>query len=226
MLELVNVTKSYPNGPVALDNVSMIMDKGEFVFVVGQSGAGKTTLTKLLLCEEKPTSGSIYIQDKDITKLKPRQIPALRRSIGIVFQDFRLMPNWTVEENVAFAMIVVEAAPKQIKRRVAEVLDLVHLTHRRNQTPGPLSGGEQQRVALARAIVNSPDLLIADEPTGNLDPDTSWDIVQLILDINRIGTTVLMVTHAAQIVDRLRKRVVALQSGRVIRDEEGGLYHG
>ncbi|HSL94266.1 MAG TPA: cell division ATP-binding protein FtsE [Bacillota bacterium] len=226
MLELVNVTKSYPNGPVALDNVSMIMDKGEFVFVVGQSGAGKTTLTKLLLCEEKPTSGSIYIQDKDITKLKPRQIPALRRSIGIVFQDFRLMPNWTVEENVAFAMIVVEAAPKQIKRRVAEVLDLVHLTHRRKQTPGQLSGGEQQRVALARAIVNSPDLLIADEPTGNLDPDTSWDIVQLILDINRIGTTVLMVTHAAQIVDRLRKRVVALQSGRVIRDEEGGLYHG
>ena len=226
MLELVNVTKSYPNGPVALDNVSMTMDKGEFVFVVGQSGAGKTTLTKLLLCEEKPTSGSIYIQDKDITKLKPRHIPALRRSIGIVFQDFRLMPNWTVEENVAFAMIVVEAAPKQIKRRVAEVLDLVHLTHRRKQTPGQLSGGEQQRVALARAIVNSPDLLIADEPTGNLDPDTSWDIVQLILDINRIGTTVLMVTHAAQIVDRLRKRVVALQSGRVIRDQEGGLYHG
>jgi cell division transport system ATP-binding protein len=226
MLELVNVTKTYPDGPVALDSVSMRMDKGEFVFVVGQSGAGKTTLTRLLLCEEKPTSGSIYIQNKDITKLRPRHIPALRRSMGIVFQDFRLMPNWTVEENVAFAMIVVEAAPKQIKRRVAEVLDLVHLTHRRKQTPGQLSGGEQQRVALARAIVNSPDLLIADEPTGNLDPDTSWDIVKLILDINRIGTTVLMVTHAEQIVDRLRKRVVTLQNGRVVRDEEGGLYHG
>lgn len=226
MLELVNVTKTYPNGPVALDNVNMRMDKGEFVFVVGQSGAGKTTLTRLLLCEEKPTSGSIFIHNKDITRLKPRHIPALRRSMGIVFQDFRLMPNWTVEENVAFAMIVVEAAPKQIRKRVAEVLDLVHLTHRRKQTPGQLSGGEQQRVALARAIVNSPDLLIADEPTGNLDPDTSWDIVKLILDINRIGTTVLMVTHAEQIVDRLRKRVVALQNGRVVRDEEGGFYHG
>lgn len=226
MLELVNVTKTYPSGPVALDSVNMRMEKGEFVFVVGQSGAGKTTLTKLLLCEEKPTSGSIHLNNKDITRLKPRHIPALRRSMGIVFQDFRLMPNWTVEENVAFAMIVVEAAPRQIRKRVAEVLDLVHLTDRRKQTPGQLSGGEQQRVALARAIVNSPDLLIADEPTGNLDPDTSWDIVKLILDINRIGTTVLMVTHAEQIVDRLRKRVVALQGGRVVRDQEGGFYHG
>ena len=226
MLELQSVTKTYPNGLVALDNVNMKMAKGEFVFVVGQSGAGKTTLTKLLLCEEKPTSGTIIINNRDITKIRPRHIPALRRSIGVVFQDFRLMPNWTVEENISFAMIVVEATQKQIKRRVAEVLDLVQLTSKRRQTPGQLSGGEQQRVALARAIVNGPDLLLADEPTGNLDPDTSWDIVNLILDINRVGTTVLMVTHAEQIVDRLRKRVVALEGGRVIRDEEGGIYHG
>ena len=226
MLELQSVTKTYPNGLVALDNVNMKMAKGEFVFVVGQSGAGKTTLTKLLLCEEKPTSGTIIINNRDITKIRPRHIPALRRSIGVVFQDFRLMPNWTVEENISFALIVVEATQKQIKRRVAEVLDLVQLTPKRRQTPGQLSGGEQQRVALARAIVNGPDLLLADEPTGNLDPDTSWDIVNLILDINRVGTTVLMVTHAEQIVDRLRKRVVALEGGRVIRDEEGGIYHG
>lgn len=226
MLELQNVTKTYPNGLVALDSVNMKMAKGEFAFVVGQSGAGKTTLTKLLLCEEKPTSGTIIINNRDITKIRPRHIPALRRSMGVVFQDFRLMPNWTVEENISFAMIVVEATQKQIKRRVAEVLDLVQLTPKRRQTPGQLSGGEQQRVALARAIVNSPDLLLADEPTGNLDPDTSWDIVNLILDINRVGTTVLMVTHAEQIVDRLRKRVVVLENGRVTRDEEGGIYHG
>jgi cell division transport system ATP-binding protein len=226
MLELKNVTKIYAQGCVALDNVSISVDKGEFVFVVGQSGAGKTTLTRLLLCEEKPTSGTIIIDGRNISKIRPREIPFLRRSMGVVFQDFRLMPNWTVEENVSFAMLIVEAAPRHIKKRVLDVLDMVGLGDKRRQLPGQLSGGEQQRVALARALVNSPSLLVADEPTGNLDPDTSWDIVKLLLGINASGTTILMVTHAQQIVDRLRKRVVALECGRVVRDQEGGVYHG
>ena len=226
MLELRNVTKMYPSGPVALKDVSLTVTKGEFVFVVGPSGAGKTTLTKLLMCEERPTSGSIIINNFDVNKLRPKEVPLLRRSMGVVFQDFRLMPNWTVEENVAFAMVVVEVAPRHIRRRVAEVLDLVGLTNKRNQLPGQLSGGEQQRIALARAIVNQPNLVLADEPTGNLDPETSWGIVKLLLDINATGTTMLMVTHANQIVDSLRKRVVALDAGRVARDEEGGVYHG
>lgn len=226
MLELCNVTKMYPGGAVALKDVSITMSKGEFVFVVGPSGAGKTTLTKLLMCEERPTSGSIIINNFDLNKLRPKEVPMLRRSMGVVFQDFRLMPNWTVEENVAFAMVVVEVAPRHVRRRVAEVLDLVGLVGKRSQLPGQLSGGEQQRVALARAIVNQPDLVLADEPTGNLDPETSWGIVKLLLDINATGTTMLMVTHANQIVDSLRKRVIALDAGRVARDEEGGVYHG
>jgi len=226
MLELRNVTKIYSNGPVALKDVSLTVSKGEFVFVVGPSGAGKTTLTKLLMCEERPTSGSIIINDIDVCKLRSREVPLLRRTMGVVFQDFRLMPNWTVEENVAFAMIVVETAPRLVKRRVLEVLDLVGLTHKRNHLPGQLSGGEQQRVALARAIANQPGLVLADEPTGNLDPETSWGIVKLLLDINATGTTMLMVTHANQIVDSLRKRVIALEAGIVARDEEGGVYHG
>ncbi|KAF0195347.1 MAG: cell division transport system ATP-binding protein [Bacillota bacterium] len=226
MLELRNVTKMYPSGPVALKEVSITVTEGEFVFVVGPSGAGKTTLTKLLMCEERPTSGSIIINNFDVNKLRPKEVPLLRRSMGVVFQDFRLMPTWTVEENVAFAMVVVEVAPRHIRRRVAEVLSLVGLTNKRNQLPGQLSGGEQQRVALARAIVNQPSLVLADEPTGNLDPETSWGIVKLLLDINATGTTMLMVTHANQIVDSLRKRVIALDAGRVARDEEGGVYHG
>lgn len=226
MLELRNVTKMYPGGAAALKEVSLTVSKGEFVFVVGPSGAGKTTLTKLLMCEERPTSGSIIINNFDVNKMRPKEVPLLRRSMGVVFQDFRLMPTWTVEENVAFAMVVVEVAPRHIRRRVVEVLDLVGLTHKRNQLPGQLSGGEQQRVALARAIVNQPSLVLADEPTGNLDPETSWGIVKLLLDINATGTTMLMVTHANQIVDSLRKRVIALDAGRVARDEEGGVYHG
>ena len=226
MLELRNVTKMYPGGAVALKDVSITVSKGEFVFVVGPSGAGKTTLTKLLMCEERPTSGSIIINNFDLNKLRPKEVPMLRRSMGVVFQDFRLMPNWTVEENVAFAMVVVEVAPRHVRRRVAEVLDLVGLAGKRSQLPGQLSGGEQQRVALARAIVNQPALVLADEPTGNLDPETSWGIVKLLLDINATGTTMLMVTHANQIVDSLRKRVIALDAGRVARDEEGGVYHG
>ncbi|MBS3873798.1 MAG: cell division ATP-binding protein FtsE [Firmicutes bacterium] len=226
MLELSNVTKAYPNGAVALHQINMCVAPGEFVFVVGASGAGKTTLTKLLLREERPTSGKIVINGKDITKLRPHEIPYLRRSMGVVFQDFRLMPTWTVEENVSFAMVVVETAPRLVRRRVAEVLELVGLSSKRAQLPSQLSGGEQQRVALARAIVNKPMLLLADEPTGNLDPETSWGIVKLLLDINSTGTTMLMVTHAKQIVDTLRKRVVELESGSMTRDERCGVYHG
>ncbi|MBS3937494.1 MAG: cell division ATP-binding protein FtsE [Peptococcaceae bacterium] len=226
MLELSNVTKAYPNGSVALNQVNMLVERGEFVFVVGASGAGKTTLTKLLLREEKPTSGKIAINGKNIAKLRPHEVPYLRRSMGVVFQDFRLMPTWTVEENVAFAMVVVETAPRLIRRRVAEVLELVGLANKHAQLPSQLSGGEQQRVALARAIVNKPMLLLADEPTGNLDPETSWGIVKLLLDINSTGTTMLMVTHAKQIVDTLRKRVVELESGCLTRDEKCGIYHG
>lgn len=226
MLELRKVTKAYPNGPVALNDVTLSVAQGEFVFVVGQSGAGKTTLTKLLLREEKPTQGQIILNGRDITKLRAREIPYLRRSIGVVFQDFRLMPNWTVEENVAFAMLVVEASPRLIHRRVAKVLELVGLSHKAKQLPGKLSGGEQQRVSLARAIANQPAFVIADEPTGNLDPETAWGIVKLLLEINAAGTTTLMVTHAKQIVDSLRKRVIALEGGSVVRDEERGVYHG
>lgn len=226
MLELRQVTKAYPNGPIALNNVTLSVAQGEFVFVVGQSGAGKTTLTKLLLREEKPTQGQIIFNGRDITKLRASEIPYLRRSIGVVFQDFRLMPNWTVEENIAFAMVVVEASPRLIHRRVAKVLELVGLSHKAKQLPGKLSGGEQQRVALARAIANQPAFVIADEPTGNLDPDTAWGIVKLLLEINAAGTTMLMVTHAKQIVDSLRKRVVALEGGSLVRDEERGIYHG
>ncbi|MBT9176348.1 MAG: Cell division ATP-binding protein FtsE [Firmicutes bacterium] len=226
MLEFRKVTKAYPNGPIALNDVTLSVSQGEFVFVVGQSGAGKTTLTKLLLREEKPTQGQIILNGRDITKMRAGEIPYLRRSIGVVFQDFRLMPNWTVEENVAFAMVVVEASPRLIHRRVAKVLELVGLTHKAKQLPGKLSGGEQQRVALARAIANQPAFVIADEPTGNLDPETAWGIVKLLLEINAAGTTMLMVTHAKQIVDSLRKRVVALEGGCVVRDEERGVYHG
>lgn len=226
MLELRKVTKAYPNGPIALNDVSLTVSQGEFVFVVGQSGAGKTTLTKLLLREEKPTQGQIILNGRDITKMRASEIPYLRRAIGVVFQDFRLMPNWTVEENVAFAMVVVEAAPRLVHRRVAKVLELVGLAHKAKQLPGKLSGGEQQRVALARAIANQPAFVIADEPTGNLDPETAWGIVKLLLEINAAGTTMLMVTHAKQIVDSLRKRVIALEGGSVVRDEERGVYHG
>jgi len=224
LIKFTNVSKRYNKDIIALSNISFEIENGEFVFIVGPSGAGKSTLIKLLLKEEEPTSGSIVINKKDITKLKKREIPYLRRSMGVVFQDFRLLPNKTVFENVAFAMEIVGAHPKEIRRKVPMVLSLVGLSDKANKYPRQLSGGEQQRVSLARAIVNEPSILIADEPTGNLDPDTSWEIVKLISEINKRGTTVVMATHAKDIVDAMKKRVIALEKGNIVRDEARGVY--
>ncbi|MCL6634847.1 MAG: cell division ATP-binding protein FtsE [Peptococcaceae bacterium] len=224
MIQFYNVTKIYPNGVKALTDVTLRIRKGEFVFLVGPSGAGKSTLTKLLYREELPTRGQIILNGKNIVRLRPREVPHLRRKIGMVFQDFRLLPQKTVYENVAFALEVIGASSREIKRAVPAVLSMVGLAEKAGAFPDHLSGGEQQRVCVARAIVNNPVLIIADEPTGNLDPETSWELMKLFLDINRRGTTIIMATHAWDIVDALKKRVVALAGGRIVRDEEEGAY--
>lgn len=224
MIEFINVCKEYNNGVKALSSVSLSIDKGEFVFLVGPSGAGKSTLIKLLLKEENPTSGTIYLNGTDITSVKNRKIPYIRRNIGVVFQDFRLLPNKTVYENIAFAMEIVGAHPKDIRRNVPMVLSMVDLSSKAHCYPDQLSGGEHQRVAISRAIVNNPPVLIADEPTGNLDPDTAWEIMKVLRDVNRRGTTVLMATHAKDIVDVMKRRVVAIEAGEIVRDEEKGVY--
>jgi len=216
----------FKDGNKVLKNVSLTINNGEFVFLVGSSGAGKSTIIKLLLKEIEPTSGSIIVNDKDITKYKRREIPFHRRNIGVVFQDFRLLQDKTVYENVAFAMEVIEAPPKEIRRQVPIVLSMVGLSKKASLYPSQLSGGEQQRVSLARAMVNSPSILIADEPTGNLDPDMSWDIMKTLIEINQRGTTVLMATHAREIVDRMKKRVIAIENGVIVRDEMRGGYGG
>ena len=222
MIEFRNVSKKYDTGTEAIHNVSFKINKGEFAFLVGSSGSGKSTIIKLILKEEEPTSGNIIINAKDTTFLKPSRVPFLRRSMGIVFQDFRLLPDKTVYENVAFAMYVVKATPKHIRRQVPMVLSLVGLANKAKVYPNELSGGEQQRVALARAIVNNPSMLIADEPTGNLDPNTAWDIMELLNDINLRGTTVVVATHAKDIVDKMNKRVIRIDQGNIVRDEKGG----
>jgi len=224
LIQFFNVSKFYANGVKALVGATIQIEKGEFVFLVGPSGAGKSTLIKLIFREELPTKGQIYIGGRSIVRMKRREVPHLRRQIGMVFQDFRLLPDRTVFENVAFAMQVVGAGPQDIKRRVPEVLELVGLKERAQMYPRQLSGGEQQRVAIARALVNNPTLLIADEPTGNLDMDTSWEIINYFQEINRRGTTVLIATHAREIVDTLRQRVIALDRGHVVRDEYQGAY--
>ncbi len=224
MIEYRNVTKMYSTGVMAVDNVSLHIEKGEFVFIVGSSGCGKSTLMKMLMKEVEPTSGAILVNGHNITKMSKRRIPSLRRSMGIVFQDFRLLPDKTVYENVAYAMRVIEAPPKIIKRQVPNVLSLVGLLEKKADYPEQLSGGEQQRVAVARAIVNNPSVLIADEPTGNLDPDTAWEIMSLLNDINRRGTTVVVATHAKDIVDKMQKRVIAIEKGVVYSDMEKGGY--
>jgi cell division transport system ATP-binding protein len=224
VIEMYRVTKIYQGGISALKDINLKVAKGEFIFIVGPSGAGKSTLIKLLFREELPTRGQIFFAGKNVTRLKAREIPYLRRRIGIVFQDFRLLPEKTVYENVAFAMQVVEASRRDIKKRVPHVLEMVGLSHKLKAKPAELSGGEQQRVALARALVNNPDVLVADEPTGNLDPDTSWEIMKLLNEVNKRGTTVVVATHARDLVDALRKRVLQLDKGSLVRDEERGVY--
>ena len=224
MILLSNISKIYPNGTKALKNINLYIAKGEFVFVVGSSGAGKSTLIKLLMREESPTYGDIVVNDFDVANIARREVPLLRRSIGTVFQDFRLLPNKTVYENVAFAMKVVEASAKEIRRQVPFILGMVGLGGKAKMYPHQLSGGEQQRVSLARALVNNPSMLIADEPTGNLDPETAWDIVKLMHYINKRGTTIIMATHAKDIVNRMKRRVIALENGTIARDEEKGVY--
>lgn len=224
MIQMKDVWKTYPNGVKAINGIDISIKKGEFVYVVGPSGAGKSTFIKMMYREEKPTKGTIIINGMNLTSLKEKQVPYLRRKIGVVFQDFRLLPTLTVYENVAFALEVIEEAPTSIKKRVMQVLDIVKLKNKARFLPSELSGGEQQRVAIARAIVNNPNVLIADEPTGNLDPDTAWEIMHLLEDINNRGTSIVMATHNKEIVNRLKRRVIAIEGGRVVRDELRGDY--
>ena len=224
MIEFNNVSKIYNNNVKALSDVSVKINSGDFVFLVGPSGSGKSTFIKMLLKEIEPTMGNITVADRNLSEIKRNQVPYYRRKIGMVFQDFRLIPTLNVYENVAFAMRVVEASQKEIRKRVPMVLSLVGLSHKYKMFPNELSGGEQQRVSLARAIVNNPSVLIADEPTGNLDPDTAKEIMELLEDINRTGTTIVMATHAKDIVDSMKKRVIAIEKGSIVRDDRKGMY--
>jgi cell division transport system ATP-binding protein len=226
MIVFDQVRKVYEPNVVALDSVSFVIDKGEFVFVVGASGSGKSTMIRLLLKEMEPTSGRIIVGGRDLGRLTGSKVPLLRRNIGCVFQDFKLLPNRTAAENVAYALKVQGESKNAIRKKVPEVLGLVGLSHKMNSLPDELSGGEQQRVSIARAFVNHPPLLVCDEPTGNLDPDTSVGIMQLLYRINRAGTTILMVTHDREMVDKMRKRVIALEGGKLARDERRGGYAG
>ena len=224
MITLENVSKSYAKGQPALNDVSLHIDKGEFVFIVGNSGSGKSTLIKLLLKELEPTSGTIIVNDQNLGKMKRRKVPKYRRGVGVVFQDFRLLKDRNVYENVAFAQRVIERPNRVIKKRVPEILTLVGLAEKYKSFPRELSGGEQQRVALARALVNRPNILLADEPTGNLDPKNSLEIMKRLEEINERGTTVLVVTHNREIVNSFRKRVITMRKGVIVSDEEEGGY--
>ena len=224
MIEFRGISKIYDNNVKALSDVNIEIEAGEFVFLVGPSGSGKSTFIKMILKEVEPTNGKVIVGDKELSAITRKQVPYYRRKIGMVFQDFRLIQNLNVYENVAFAMRVVEASPKDIRRRVPMVLSLVGLSHKYKMFPNELSGGEQQRVSLARALVNNPTVLIADEPTGNLDPDTAREIMSLLEDINKAGTTILMATHAKEIVYYMKKRVIAIEKGEIVRDEKRGKY--
>jgi cell division transport system ATP-binding protein len=227
MIRFENVTKTYRRSvEPALDRISLEVERGEFVFVVGQSGSGKSTLLRLILCEEAATSGQVLVAGRELSKMPRRKVPALRREIGTVFQDFRLLPNKDVFQNVAFALQVLGKSRQTIKAVVPETLEMVGLAGKQERLPHQLSGGEQQRVAIARAFVNKPAILLADEPTGNLDPTTSLEIVRLLDRINRTGTTIVMATHDNGIVDQLRKRVVELDDGALVRDQKQGVYGG
>lgn len=225
MINFENVSKQYKNSNTpALDGINLNIEQGDFVFLVGQSGSGKSSLLRLLLKEEKPTSGTVTVDGINVAKLPNRKVPAFRRTMGIVFQDFRLLPGKTVFDNVAFGMEVIGKSKKEIEQRIPALLELVGLEEKAHRLPSELSGGEQQRVALARAFVNKPKLLLADEPTGNLDPSTSVGIMKLLDRINRTGTTIVMATHDVAIVDQMRKRIVQMENGKIIRDQERGMY--
>jgi cell division transport system ATP-binding protein len=224
VISMVDVGMTYPNGKVALADVNVTIPSGDFVFLVGPSGAGKSTFIRLLIREQLATSGRVTVAGRDLARMRRRQVPKLRRRIGIVFQDFRLLPAKTVYENVAFALEVTGASRTHIRQRVPQLLNLVGLHEHDDHLPNQLSGGEQQRVAIARALVHAPAMLIADEPTGNLDPVTSWEIIQLLIQINELGTTVLMATHNQEIVNAMRRRVLALEHGTLVRDESGAAY--
>ncbi len=224
MIHLENVNKTYETGSKAVRDLNLHIEAGEFVFIVGNSGSGKSTLIKLLLKEVEPTSGSIVVDGLEITRMKRRKVPMYRRNIGVVFQDFRLLKDRNIYDNVAFAQRVIAAPAREIKRRVPEILNMVGLAGKYKSYPRQLSGGEQQRVAIARALVNKPAILLADEPTGNLDPKNSWEIMNLLDEVNRQGTTVVVVTHNREIVDQMKKRVIAMKSGKIVSDEEEGGY--
>ena len=224
MIQLYNVSKTYPNQVQALKDITLHIKKGEYVFLVGPSGAGKSTLTKLICREELPTHGQVIVNGRSLPRMKSRQVPYLRRRIGMVYQDFRLIPTKTVFENVAFALEITGTSRREMRQLVPEALSMVGMEKKINMRPYQLSGGEQQRTAVARAIVNNPVLILADEPTGNLDPDTSWGLMELFKNINQLGTTILMATHAWDIVDDMKKRVIQLENGVIVRDEEGGVY--
>ncbi|MDP9729207.1 cell division ATP-binding protein FtsE [Alicyclobacillus tolerans] len=224
MIEMQDVWKEYANGTHALNGISVHITKGEFVYVVGPSGAGKSTFIKLMYREERPTRGHIFVNGFNIERLKNRKIPYLRRSIGVVFQDFKLLPRLTAGENVAYALEVISTPHRHIRKRVKEVMELVGLGDKLDVLPNQLSGGEQQRVAVARALVNNPSVIIADEPTGNLDPENSWGIMKLFQRINDRGTTIVMATHNKDIVNTIRKRVIAIENGKIVRDESKGMY--
>ncbi|MTI96363.1 MAG: cell division ATP-binding protein FtsE [Firmicutes bacterium] len=224
MISFINVNYSYPNGTNALSNVSFHIDKGEFVFLVGPSGAGKSSILKLIFREIVTGSGQVIVHEQNLGRMKRRHVPYLRRKTGVVYQDFRLLPEKTAAENVAFALEVIETPGKQIRRMVNQALDIVGLSGKANRFPQQLSGGEQQRVALARAIVNNPPLLVCDEPTGNLDPTTSWNIIQLLNEINMQGTTLLIATHDRDVVDKMNRRVLEMKDGVLVRDVNRGVY--
>lgn len=225
MIEFHSVSFNYPESPKTLDDVNLYVEKGEFVFLVGTTGSGKSTILKMIYRELVPTSGDIYVNDRDITAMRRSEVPLFRRTIGVVFQDFRLISYKSVYENVAYALEVTGASSKFINKRVPEVLEVVGLSDKKDRLPSQLSGGEQQRVSIARAVVNSPVILVADEPTGNLDPDSSWDIMERLEGINKNGTTILMATHNRDIVDYMKKRVILISSGKICIDQEEGCYY-
>lgn len=224
MIQMEDVWKAYPNGVMAVNGISVHVEKGEFVYIVGPSGSGKSTFIKMMYHEVKPSRGKIVIDGLDLSKMKNRQVPLLRRKVGVVFQDFKLLPKLTVYENVAFALEVIEEHPKQIRKKVMEVLDLVKLKHKARFMPNELSGGEQQRISIARSIVNNPSIVVADEPTGNLDPDNAWSIMEVFEQINARGTTIVMATHNKDIVNQKKQRVIAIEGGQIVRDDVRGEY--